>query len=151
MRKVIGKILSELQAITWKVLLVAFRSWLDLTSGIQGNLGNVTLRTRHHGFEQPVLIARLSLNSKLHELTLINLSSIFMSLLIIVTQIIFWDCCVHFKVLLFARNNCIRLTAYLQLHIYGNLHSHLILRFWLDRGGRVGGGVGEVSAQRGTN
>ena len=40
-----------------------------------------------------------------------------MSLLIIVPQIIFWDCRVHFKVLLFARNNCIRLNAYLQLHM----------------------------------
>ena len=29
----------------------------------------------------------------------------------------------------FSRNNCVRLAAYLQLHIYEKFHLHLILRF----------------------
>ena len=62
---------------------------------------------RHHGFDEPILFKRLTLNSKLHEnenknkLTLINLSYFFLSILITVTQIIFWDCRVLFQFLLF--------------------------------------------------
>ena len=55
-------------------------------------------------------------------------------MLITTTQVIFWDCRVHFKFLSsfdnLSHNNCIRLTGYLQLHINENLHSHLILRFF---------------------
>ena len=65
----------------------------------------------------------------------------------------------HFKLLLFFSNklfgnNFRRLTAYLQLDIYDNLHSHLIYVF--SKSAQVGEeersvGAGEVSAQRGTN
>ena len=64
-----------------------------------------------------------------------------------------------FKFLLFfsdklSGNNCIRLTAYLQLDIYETLHSHLIYVF--SKSVQVGEeegsiGTGEVSAQRGAN
>ena len=64
----------------------------------------------------------------------------------------------HFKFLLFfsdklSGNNFIRLTVYLQLDIYDNLHSHLIYVF--SKSFQVGEeersvGAGEVSAQRGT-
>ena len=52
-----------------------------------------------------------------------------------------------------SRNNCIRFTGYLQLHIYENLHSLSILRFLglSGGGGKIGGGLREVSAQRETN
>ena len=82
-----------------------------------------------------------------------------MSVLITVTQIIFWDCRVHFKFLLFSSdklsgNNFVKLTAHLQLDIYDNLHSHLIYVFSKsvqvgEEEGSVGGGGG--AAQRGTN
>ena len=87
------------------------------------------------------------------------LSVLFMSVLITVTQIIFWDCRVHFKFLLFSSdklssNNFVKLTVYLQLNIYDNLHSHLIYVF--SKSFQVGEeersvGAGEVSAQRGTD
>ena len=69
----------------------------------------------------------------------------------------------HFKFLFFfpdklSGNNFIRLTAYLKLDIYDNLHSHLIHVFSKsvqvgEEEGSVGAGkgAGEVSAQRGTN
>ena len=65
----------------------------------------------------------------------------------------------HFKFLLFfsdklSGNNFIRLTVYLQLDSYDNLHSHLIYVFPKsvqvgEEEGSVGGGGG--AAQRGTN
>ena len=82
-----------------------------------------------------------------------------MSVLITVTQIIFWDCRVHFNFLLFSSdilsgNNFVKLTAHLQLDIYDNLHSHFIYVFSKsvqvgEEEGSVGGGGG--AAQRGTN
>ena len=78
------------------------------------------------------------------EPTLIKLSLLFISILITVSHIIFWDCRVHFKFLLFFPTtlsiysfhiNCIQLTVYLQLHIFGNL-----LEVCPDGGGRIGGG-----------
>ena len=88
-------------------------------------------------------------NEKEKKLPLIHLSLLFMSLLITVIQMIFWDCGVHFKFFaLFtdnlSRNNCIRFTGYLQLHIYENLHSLSILRFLgLFRWGRKNRGRAE--------
>ena len=78
---------------------------------------------------------------------------------VLITQIVFWDCCVHFMFLLFFSDKLfgkyfIRLNAYLQLDIYDNLHSHLIYVF--SKSVQVGEGegsvgAGKVSAQRGTN
>ena len=78
-----------------------------------------------------------------------------MSMLITATKIIFSVCRVPFKFLFcfvffdkLSHSNCIRWTAYLQLHIYENLHSHLILRFLsLFRWGRKNKGRGEGRCQ----
>ena len=70
---------------------------------------------------------------------------------VLITQIVFWDCRVHFIFLLFFSDklfgkNFIRLTAYLQLDIYDNLHSHLIYVF--SKSVQVGEGEGSVGAGR---